>query len=226
MANQEVVAVIPDNVLIQEMLKRQMESLKYRSANNLESQRIQEVIQRQLDQTNYRQQLIEGENQRYYRIFRPLRETTPDLTNEEIFRIHKTIQNQITSLGCSQIPELNEKDTEKSLQQYYQVIIELCSNIKELKETKKDELNEQESNLYELQNSQKDEIQELEKSNLQLQQELQMLKTEISNTELKMKEENKQFQLKMRPKRLALEKIERRSKLAKNEKLNTAKKQV
>lgn len=217
MSAKEVVAVIPDNVLIQEMLRRQMESLKTRSGNTYESQRLQALIQKQLDKTNYQTTIAQGENKRYYRIIRPQLEELPELNDDEIFEVYSIIQKQLASLNMPPLPEINDQNSNQNIQQYYKVILSICEDIKQAKDKKRNELAVMEKQLYELQHQQKEELAQYRKSINQKQQELQMLQTEISNEEIKLKEENKQYLLKLRPKKQLLEKLERRSRIAKTE---------
>ncbi|KAK8842321.1 hypothetical protein M9Y10_025899 [Tritrichomonas musculus] len=217
MTSKEVVAVIPDNVLIQEMLRRQMESLKTRSGNTYESKRLQALIQKQLDKANYQTAIAQGENKRYYRILRPQLEELPELDDEEMCEVYAVIQKQLSSLKMPPLPEMKDRNSSQSIQQYYKVILSICEDIKQVKEKERAELAAMEKQLYELQHQQKDELAQINKILNQKQQELQMLQTDISNEEIKLKEENKQFLLKMRPKKQMLEKLERRSKIAKAE---------
>ena len=194
-----------------------MESLRTRSGNTYESKRLQALIQKQLDKTNYQTAIAQGENKRYYRIIRPQLEELPELDDEEMCEVHAVIQKQLAALNLPPLPEMKGNDSKQSVQQYYKVILSICQDIKEVKDTKRKELAEMEKRLYELQTQQKEELAEFNKLLNQKQQELQMLQTDISNEEIKLKEENKQFLLKMRPKKQILEKLERRSKIAKGE---------
>lgn len=217
MSSKEVIAVIPDNVLIQEMLRRQMESLKTRSGSAYESKRLQELIQKQLDKTNYQTVIAQGENKRYYRIIKPQLEELPELDDEEICDVYSIIQKQLVSLNMPALPDIKDKKSGQDIQEYYKVIISICEDIKQAKDKKRNELAVLEKELYELQHQQKEELAQINKLLNQKQQELQMLQTEISNEEIKLKEENKQFLLKIRPKKQMLEKLERRSRIAKGE---------
>lgn len=217
MNGKEVVAVIPDNVLIQEMLRRQMQSLKTRSGNTYESQRLQALIQKQLDKTKYQTTIAQGENKRYYRIVRPQLEELPELNDEEILDAYSIIQKQLSSLNMPPLPDINDQNSSQNIQHYYKIILAICDDIKQAKDTKRNELVAMEKQLYELHHQQKEELEVYQKFINQKQQELQMLQTEISNEEIKLKEENKQYLLRLRPKKQMLEKLERRSRITKAE---------
>ncbi|OHT10691.1 hypothetical protein TRFO_04209 [Tritrichomonas foetus] len=209
----EVIANIPDNVLLQEMLRRQMESLKQRAASNVEGQRLQSIIQKQLDRSSYQKELIIGENARYYSMRKVNTDSPPRVTETEIRHVHQNIQKQLTALDMPTLPSVSRLDGEKEIQQIYSTIISLCQDIKQTKEKNRLEMQSLEKELYEQQHEQKAAFEKCEKQMDQKQQKISMLNQEISNEEILMKEEKKQHMLKIRPKKQMLEKLERRHRI-------------
>ena len=205
---------IPDNVLLQEILKKQIEAIKKQTTNAVENQRLQAIIQKQIDRSKNPNEFIAHENiQNYSNAIKAQTDSKIRLKVNDLFTVHSNIQKQLADLEMKLLPDFKKLSGEKQIHQIYSIILDLCHNIKEIKEKNRIEFHKMEKQLYDKQNEQKETIQKLEKQINRKQQQLSMLHTEISNEEIQMKEDKKQFLLKTRPKKQMLEKLERRHRL-------------
>ena len=56
----EETLVVADSSLLQEMLKRQMDSVRHRTTSKIENDRLQEILQQQRDYSKYHLEVVAG----------------------------------------------------------------------------------------------------------------------------------------------------------------------
>ena len=212
---------VVDNSLVQEMLKRQMDSVKHRTTSRVENDRLQKILQRQMDYSKYQEEVAAGENSRYTNTLRQKLEemkAAQRVPRGELSRLDKLIRVHLADIKRQDaLPELAAWSDPGATQTILNLLRDLADEAIEMREQARTELDDIEGKLIEEKCDLTDAISRLQRKIDRKKQHLQEIETAISKEELQMKEEKRQFLLKTKPKRAQLERLQRRSKFAARE---------
>jgi hypothetical protein len=213
----EVSGVTSDLTVLQEMLKRQMASVRHRTTTGVENDRLQQVLQQQLEMSKYQTDVVIGENGRYHaQIAASLKglDDRTGITKSDVVKLEQVVNSHMSDINTGlTLPAVSKWNEPGNVRRVLDCIERVCRDTVILRETARQELGALEGELSNQQSGLRIEIKRLERDISMKQQHLQEIQTAISDEQLAIKDDKRRFLLAIRPKKAKFEQLQGRQKL-------------